>query len=138
MRRTRRQIRSGARTCKLHPVRPQPSHGAGLGIADDLVDHPEHEVNLRGSLLPQIDRCGIEGVDRPIPAGDQAADRAAFGDLLERVALTGVEMGRDFPVVWVCSREEGEAASIETDLPDGLPWPADDVHLVDRPVEAHA
>lgn len=73
-----------------------------------------------------------------IRRGDTVTVRTAFGDLLERVALTGVEMGRDFPVVWVCSLEEWTAASNESDLPEGLPWPADDVQLVDRPVEARA
>ena len=73
-----------------------------------------------------------------IKRGDAVTVRTAFGDLLERVALTGVEMGRDFPVVWVCSRDEWEAGKTEADQPEGLPWPADDVHLVDRPVEAHA
>jgi hypothetical protein len=73
-----------------------------------------------------------------IKRGDAVTVRTAFGDLLERVALTGVEMGRDFPVVWVCSRDEWEAGTTETDKPEGLPWPADDVRLVDRPVETHA
>lgn len=73
-----------------------------------------------------------------IKRGDVVTVRTAFGDLLERVALTGVEMGRDFPVVWVCPRDEWEAGDAESHQPEGLPWPADDVHLVDRPVEANA
>lgn len=73
-----------------------------------------------------------------ITRGDAVTVRTAFGDLLERVALTGVEMGRDFPVIWVCSRDEWEASNTETDQPEGLPWPADDVRLVEGPVEAQA
>jgi hypothetical protein len=73
-----------------------------------------------------------------IERGDTVMVKTAFGDLLERVALTGIEMGRDFPVVWVCSRDEWEARHDEgTDL-EGLPWPAEDVHLADHPVEANA
>jgi hypothetical protein len=73
-----------------------------------------------------------------IKRGDAVTVRTAFGDLLERVALTGVEMGRDFPVVWVCSRDEWEARIDEGTELEGLPWPAEDVHLADHPVEAHA
>lgn len=73
-----------------------------------------------------------------IKRGDAVTVRTAFGDLLERVALTGVEMGRDFPVVWVCSRGEWEARNEADQDVEGLPWPADDVHLADHPVEAHA
>jgi hypothetical protein len=73
-----------------------------------------------------------------IKRGDAVSVRTAFGDLLERVALTGVEMGRDFPVVWVCSRDEWEAGGEEGTELEGLPWPAEDVHLADHPVEAHA
>lgn len=73
-----------------------------------------------------------------IKRGDAVAVQTAFGDLLERVALTGVEMGRDFPVVWVCSRDEWGTRHGEGTELEGLPWPAEDVHLVDHPVEAHA
>ena len=69
-----------------------------------------------------------------IERGDAVTVRTAFGDVLERVALGGVEMGRDFPVVWVCTREEWEARETENDLLDGLPWPANDVEVLDRPV----
>ena len=72
-----------------------------------------------------------------IKRGDAVTVRTAFGDLLERVALTGVEMGRDFPVVWVCSRDDWEAGKTG-DQPEGLPWPADDVRFANHPVEAHA
>ena len=72
-----------------------------------------------------------------IKRGDRVTVRTAFGDRLERVALSAIEMGRDFPVVWVCSPEEWEARE-QPDPPIGLPWPAEDVELVDVPAEASA
>lgn len=73
-----------------------------------------------------------------IKRGDLVTVRTAFGDQLERVALTSIEMGRDFPVVWVCSPEEWPARDIEGQRPEGLPWPAEDVRLVDEPTGARA
>lgn len=64
--------------------------------------------------------------------------RTAFGTVLERVALSGIETGRDFPVVWVCMRDEWQAAMAEGSEPEGLPWPAEDVAVVDRTVGASA
>ncbi len=73
-----------------------------------------------------------------IKRGDAVTVRTAFGDLLERVALTGVEMGRDFPVVWVCSRDEWGASKGGSEELDGLPWPADDVLLSEPATGARA
>jgi hypothetical protein len=53
----------------------------------------------------------------------------AFGQRQARVALTGVIAGRDFPVVWVCRREEWEAAYREHREPEGMPYPAEDVRV---------
>ena len=61
--------------------------------------------------------------------------RSAYEELLPRRALTGVVMGRDFQVVWVCSEAEWEAAQAERREPEGVPWPAEDVKLADH---AHA
>lgn len=72
-----------------------------------------------------------------IKRGDRVTVRTAFGDQLERVALSAIEMGRDFPVVWVCSSEEWDARE-GADQPVGLPWPADDVRRADAPAEARA
>lgn len=49
------------------------------------------------------------------------------GEHLPRRALTSVEPGSDFLVVWVCREEEWEAAQREQRQPLGVPWPADDV-----------
>lgn len=61
----------------------------------------------------------------------------ARGERTERVALSGVVAGRDFPVVWVCRPAELEAAEAEARDPEGVPWPAEDVQVLDlakRPV----
>ena len=71
-----------------------------------------------------------------IKRGDSVTVRTAFGDRLERVALSTVEMGRDFPVVWVCTQEEWDAR--DEAGPEGLPWPADDVDRAGEPAEAQA
>ena len=53
----------------------------------------------------------------------------ARGELGQRVALTGVIAGHDFPVVWVCPAEEWDTAQREGREPEGVPWPAEDVSL---------
>lgn len=55
----------------------------------------------------------------------------ARGERTERVALSGVVAGRDFPVVWVCRPEEMEAAAAEGRDAEGVPWPAEDVRVLD-------
>jgi hypothetical protein len=55
--------------------------------------------------------------------------RTAFDGELERVALTGVVMGSDFQVVWVCRPEEWVNADREHRTPEGVPWPAEDVRV---------
>lgn len=67
-----------------------------------------------------------------IEPGMKVLARAYDGELLERVAMTDVIDGDDFPVVWVCREEEWKAAHGETREPDGLPWPAEDVQLAVR------
>jgi hypothetical protein len=64
-----------------------------------------------------------------IEPGSRVLARSAFDELLERRAVTGVRPGHDFPVVWVCSEDEWQAAGAEGREPDGLPWPAEDVSL---------
>lgn len=53
----------------------------------------------------------------------------ATGEWLRRRALTGVVQGADFPGVWTCREEEWTAAHAEGRKPDGVPWPAEDVHI---------
>jgi hypothetical protein len=60
--------------------------------------------------------------------GDRVEVVDAEGERLRRRALGGVIDGVDFPVVWVCREEEWLAAQREGRDPDGVPWPAEDVH----------
>jgi hypothetical protein len=62
-----------------------------------------------------------------IQPGSTVLARTAFGDELVRIAHTGVEMGRDFLVVWVVAPHEWEMAQGENREPDATPWPAEDV-----------
>jgi hypothetical protein len=67
-----------------------------------------------------------------IEPGSKVLARSAFDELLERRAVTGVQPGHDFPVVWVCTEEEWQRASDEGRQPEGLPWPAEDVQLAEE------
>lgn len=67
-----------------------------------------------------------------IQPGSRVLVRTAFDDKVERRAVTGVEPGIDFPVVWVCTEEEWKAAQLSGSPAEGDPWPAEDVALVDH------
>ena len=74
-----------------------------------------------------------------ITPGERVLALNARGERGERVALTGVVQGRDFPVVWICRPEEWEAARAEEREPEGVPWPAEDVSsLTEAAVERQA
>ncbi len=60
-----------------------------------------------------------------IEPGSKVLARSAFDELLERRAVTGVQAGHDFPVVWVCPEDEWQRAQAEGRTPEGLPWPAE-------------
>ncbi len=62
-----------------------------------------------------------------IKPGSRVLARSAFDAMLERRATTGVVAGVDFPVVWVCTEQEWEAAVSEGTEPEADPWPAEDV-----------
>lgn len=64
-----------------------------------------------------------------INPGDSVVVMNAAGTELPKIALTGVTMGQDFPVVWACRAEEWEAAKEEGRAAEGIPWPAEDVRL---------
>lgn len=70
--------------------------------------------------------------------GDRVVVKTAFGTSLERVALTGQQMGHSFPVIWLCDPEEWATATGEGREPEGLPWPAEDVLRVHDPVSSGA
>lgn len=67
-----------------------------------------------------------------IEPGSRVIVRTARGEKLERRAITGVEPGDTFPVVWVCKEQAWEAAMKEQVTPEGMPWPADAVELAER------
>lgn len=66
-----------------------------------------------------------------ITRGSRVVAVNARGEHGERIALTGIVPGRDFPVVWICRPEEWDAAHAEERDPEGVPWPAEDVSLLE-------
>jgi len=66
-----------------------------------------------------------------IQPGTHVLARAANDKQLERRAITEPIPGDDFQVVWVCSHEEWDAAQAEGRDPQGIPWPVEDVTLVE-------
>jgi hypothetical protein len=66
---------------------------------------------------------------KSIDYGDQVTATDAAGAGLPKRALGTIVQGVDFPVIWVCREEEWEAARQEGRDPEGVPWPAEDVHL---------
>jgi hypothetical protein len=62
-----------------------------------------------------------------IAAGERIEALDVAGKQLRRRAVSGVVPGHDFPVVWVTSEEEWQAALDEGRDPDAVPWPAEDV-----------
>jgi hypothetical protein len=66
-----------------------------------------------------------------IQPGARIVVRDVIGRTLPRRALTGIQQGGSFPVVWACVEREWEVASAEGRKPDGIPWPAEDVTLAE-------
>lgn len=64
-----------------------------------------------------------------IQPGSRVLVRTAFDNMVARRAVTGVEAGIDFPVVWVCTEEEWAAAQQNGSPVEGDPWPMEDVSL---------
>lgn len=60
--------------------------------------------------------------------------KTAFGDELDKVAISGIAKGHDFPVVWVASPADWSKAQQAGTEPQALPWPAEDVRTVEEPV----
>ena len=64
-----------------------------------------------------------------IQPGAKITVRDVVGRTLPRRAITGVQEGGTFKVVWACPEHEWQAASAEGREPGGIPWPAEDVTL---------
>lgn len=62
-----------------------------------------------------------------IYAGEHVMVRTATNDRVPRRAVPDVVQGEDFPVVWVTTDEEWEAAENAGTRPEAWPWPAEDV-----------
>jgi hypothetical protein len=69
-----------------------------------------------------------------IEPGTEVLVKTADGGVLRRRAVSDVERGQDFPVVWVVREEEWVAAQIEGREPDAVPWPAEDVEAAEAAV----
>jgi len=67
-----------------------------------------------------------------VTRGQAVVVRTATGESLAKRAVSGVEPGHDFPIVWVCREEEWQSAEAERREPDAVPWPAEDVTPVER------
>ncbi len=70
-----------------------------------------------------------------IMPGDSLMARTATGKKVPRRAVSSVESGGDFLVVWVCEEDEYERAEREGRKPNAVPWPA---NAVERAREATA
>jgi hypothetical protein len=64
--------------------------------------------------------------------GDIVVVVDAEGTRRRKRALSSVMQGGSFQVVWACREEEWQAAQAEGRDPVGLPWPAEDVSLLDE------
>jgi hypothetical protein len=64
-------------------------------------------------------------------AGQPIEVKDAFGSVLQRIATGPVDPGYEFAVVWACRPEEWEAARGEHREPESVPWPIEDVKVVD-------
>lgn len=73
---------------------------------------------------------------RTIEPGSKVVVRTADGEKLPRRAITGVEAGNTFEVVWVCKEDEWSSANNQGRQADGIPWPAEAVELDRQAVTA--
>jgi hypothetical protein len=64
-------------------------------------------------------------------AGQPIEVRDAYGNILRRVAIGPVDPGYDFAVVWACREEEWEAARAEGREPEAIPWPIEDISVIE-------
>lgn len=67
-----------------------------------------------------------------VQRGDQITAVDANGDTRELRALGPLTAGGDFAVVWACSVTEWDTAEAEGREAEGIPWPAEDIQVVDR------
>jgi hypothetical protein len=70
-------------------------------------------------------------VSQVIEPGDPVAARTATNEWVTFRALTGIERGTDFQVVWVCHESDWERAK-NGDHRVRIPWPADEVVSIEK------
>src|ERR1700704_206112 len=75
-------------------------------------------------------RTSIERMN--VKSGDQIIVRDALGQDLPRRATSAADPGDEFTVVWACREEEWEAALAEHREPESVPWPIEEVHVLDH------
>lgn len=61
-----------------------------------------------------------------ISKGDAVIVRTAYGSQVPMVAMSGIERGRDFPIIWVCTPEDFARDGFERNA-NWRPWPTEDV-----------
>jgi hypothetical protein len=91
---------------------------ANVGQSDVPLDVPRSEAE---------NRCMIQ-----THAGQLIEVRDAFGRTLQRIATGPVDPGYEFAVVWACRPEEWAAAQAEGREPKSVPWPIEDVRVVEH------
>lgn len=62
----------------------------------------------------------------PISKGDSVLARNAYGNLVPMVAMSGIERGHNFPIIWVCTRGDFARDGFER-TEHWRPWPVEDV-----------
>jgi hypothetical protein len=67
-----------------------------------------------------------------LQVGDLVIVVDADGAKRRKRALSPVVQGGSFSVVWACREEEWQAALAEGREPVGIPWPAEDVSLIEK------
>lgn len=98
-----------------------------LPVAEDLREVPKTLKGAqRGTPTVADRRCAME-----VQFGSRVRVRTAFSDWVIRRATTPVEDGVDFPVVWVCREDEWDTATAAGREPEAVPWPAEDVQVVE-------
>jgi hypothetical protein len=112
----------------LGEVPLQPAHGGSLELRRSFLCVQIHELEsvLERELLHLACRVAAKAAEvemQDITAGSRIVVRSAAGKELPKIALTGIMMGEDFPVVWACWEKEWEAARTEGRPPEGVPGP---------------
>lgn len=100
---------------------------ASLGIAWYRVVSRGIGDSVYANRLHFCPQCHPHRGVRMLKPGDQVVAMSASEGLVERRAVSAIVDGSDFPVVWLCTEIEWQAARSEKREPSAIPWPAEDV-----------